>query len=92
VTLSLQTTKSLVLTQEMIDLLLKLLHNKILTENIKNENKTIAVFHMDSENDNMDSQISRDIIGLFLLTSSALVYSRNDLICVKFLYSCSSYG
>ncbi len=57
----------------------------ILTDNIGNENKTIAVFLMDSENifdENMDSQISRDIIGLFLMTSSALIYSRNDLITV----------
>jgi len=57
----------------------------ILTENIGNENKTIAVFLMDSEHifdENMDSKISREIIGLFLLTSSALIYSRSDLITV----------
>ncbi len=57
----------------------------ILTENIANENKTIAVFLMDSEyifDKNMGSKISRDIIGLFLLTSSTLIYSRNDLIAV----------
>ncbi len=57
----------------------------ILTDNIGNENKTIAVFLMDSENifdENMDSQISRDIIGLFSMTSSTLIYSRNDLLTV----------